>query len=160
MFEAKMTPEFRDVRGRYATATPKMLKEKDKMLHIQMRRYVAIAQDEAPKKTGKFARAIHFKMHREKKTIAVGEVFMPQPLGTWVVGGTKAHAIVARWAAALRFFWQKGPRGPGVYLFKSVNHLGTKKDPFTARAQRRWRPGAGKALNKLSKRFVSRVVKK
>jgi hypothetical protein len=30
----------------------------------------------------------------------------------------------------LRFYWEKGPRGPGVYFYWSVNHPGTDPDPF------------------------------
>jgi hypothetical protein len=44
--------------------------------------------------------------------------------------GTRPHAIVARRASALRFFWRKGPAGPGTYFYRRVWHPGTRPYKF------------------------------
>lgn len=38
--------------------------------------------------------------------------------------GTPPHPIFPSNASALRFFWEDGPDGPGMYTFDSVNHPG------------------------------------
>ena len=57
---------------------------------------------------------------------------------SYVEYGTKKHPIslmeegggTSTRGKALRFFWKKGPNGPGIYFFKKVNHPGTRPYKF------------------------------
>ncbi len=48
--------------------------------------------------------------------------------------GTRPHPITARPGGVLRFDWPQGPRGPGIYFFRRVNHPGTAPNDFVAAA--------------------------
>ena len=85
----------------------------------------------APKKMGRGARSIRFKP-------AGGERLRDGWVWTFfsyfymlftVPPGTRPHLIRAKRAKALRFYWEKGPRGPGIYFFRQVMHPGYKP-PF------------------------------
>ena len=78
----------------------------------------------APKRTGAGAKSI--------KAVKSGGIYTTETYRFTALGymlytvppGTKEHPIAARRAKALRFFWEKGPAGPGVYFFKRVQHPG------------------------------------
>lgn len=96
---------------------------------------VAAAKQEAPRRSGRLA--AHIKPSPVRFTgpyraeggaeIDTREV----PYAGFVRWGTRPHVIRARRAPALRFYWDKVGR---VVFFKSVNHPGTKPNPFMERA--------------------------
>lgn len=62
--------------------------------------------------------------------------------------GTQPHEIPKGGSAAqlakgypLRFYWENGPDGPGIYYYWSVHHPGAQPNPFIGRAIDRWRSG-------------------
>jgi hypothetical protein len=95
-------------------------------------------QREAPKKTGAFRKTIK----------VVGRDWMVYlhilPYGSlryklfgWIVEGTRPHIIRARNAKALHFYWV---RRRHWYFFKSVNHPGTRANPFVERGLNKFQP--------------------
>lgn len=99
------------------------------------RRMVAIAQQNAPVKTG------HLRANIKPAPFVMTGPFKGEggveidkrvvPYAGFVMYGTRPHVIRARRARALRFFWPKIGR---VVFFKSVNHPGTKANRFLERA--------------------------
>ncbi|MCP4933356.1 MAG: hypothetical protein GY927_03920 [bacterium] len=156
-FSLKVTPPFRDLKGRFAKADKALIEDKKSMIHAQARRMLGLGREEAPEKTGEFKRGISFKVFGSGKAIGF-TIQLPQPLGLWIQGGTKAHKIPTGGSAAqiakgypLRFYWAKAGR---VVTFWSVNHPGTKKNKFMGRAYRRWLPGARKDLARIGRQYV------
>lgn len=82
----------------------------------------------APKRTGQGARSIRAQPPGGEP-IAGGwlwRFFARSYMLFTVPPGTRPHEIRARRAGALRFYWAKGPRGPGIYFFRRVMHPGYK----------------------------------
>lgn len=81
----------------------------------------------APRRTGAGARSIQRRPARGER-VGPGHwlwrFFARHYLLFTVPPGTRPHPIQARRARALRFYWKKGPRGPGIYFFKRVQHPG------------------------------------
>lgn len=126
--------------GRHLMAYRAMLEGKRQAVDEEGARYVGLARDEAPKRSGEFAAAIR----HEVFTTANGAGFtvnVPQPLGGWIIDGTPAHIIAAH-GRALRF-----EIGGQTIFAKSVNHPGTKPNDFMRRAMEQWRPGAQSKLH-------------
>ena len=163
---ATVRPSFRDVQGRFTKANEGVLEDARNEMRVLGRQWVRIAQEEAPKgKTGNFARGIRFRTQQRGEQIEL-EGTIPQPLGTFITEGTKAHPIAARQANALRFFWPKigkmviVPKGGGfsthvrndtLWVGKGrVDHPGTQPNPFTKRAFKKWRPNANKSLRRIA----------
>jgi len=144
-FSFELRPSLRDVQGRFATAE-KFLHQgrRDEMRRLG-RAWVELAQEEAPKRTGRFAEAISYRTFSDGETLGFRGV-MAQPLGTWIVKGTRRHVILPRHKQAL---WWEGARHP----VRKVNHPGTRPNRFTGRAYRRWLPGARAALRRLALRY-------
>ena len=154
---------YRDAQGRYAKRSANLVEGLRGMTRQQSRALVADLREEAPKRTELFAQGIHYRTDITaggiKSTIYVrGEhAFL---LG-YIVKGTRAHEIpkggsLAQMAKGypLRFFWEKGPRGPDIYYFWSVWHPGTDPDDFVQRAlDERW-PEMRQALYKVARRVV------
>lgn len=145
-----LRPSFRDLHGRFAAAKNAMLEERRDMLRDEARRYVDLAQDEAPKRSGEFAKTIGFRTFVNNDAAGF-KIHMGQPLGKWLMGGTGLygplhHLIVPRHAGVLHFFI-----GNEEFFRHSVR--GMKPNKFTGRAYRRWFPGAGAALRKLALRY-------
>jgi hypothetical protein len=151
-------PQFRDLRGRFARADKQLLDDRREAVRKMGRRWVAYAQDEAPKSptsTGRFWRGIRFRTYVRGSEIGFTAT-SPQPLGTYIVKGTKPHIIRAKFAKALYFFW---PRGGGKYYSrKSVRHPGTKPNPYTVRATKRWEKDAEKEIKRISTRWVVKAA--
>lgn len=52
---------------------------------------------------------------------------------------TAPHLIAAKNAPFLRFYWENGPGGAGIYHFRFVNHPGTRGQHwFTEKLPDRW----------------------
>lgn len=173
VFTYTAKPPFRDLKGRFAKADKGLLEDRREMVRVLGRRYVAFAQEEAPKKKGDFARGIFYRTFNKGDTVGFN-TYMPQPLGKFIVGGTKPHPIAARNKGALYFFWPKVgmftvvPKGGGFRTHVSgsklwvgkgyVSHPGTKPNDFTERAYNRWLPEAEPALRQISRRWVATVT--
>jgi hypothetical protein len=81
----------------------------------------------APKRTGAGAKSIQrrpAKGERVGRSEWLWRFFGRSYLLYTVPPGTRPHEIRARKAKALRFYWEKGPRGPGIYFFARVHHPG------------------------------------
>jgi len=155
-FEIKATPTLRDMQGRFASANAELLNVRRDLMREEGRRFVTLAQDEAPERSGEFKRSIGFRSFVESDAVGF-RAHMAQPLGNFILGGTRPHPISAVRGMALRFFWSEGPQGPGIYFFKSVNHPGTSANPFIARAYRKWRPHGQQALRRISTWYVQTI---
>jgi hypothetical protein len=152
-FNITSDPTTRELTRRVLAASKGVEQDRRMVLRGQGRRFVQLARDEAPKRTGDFARAISFKTFQSGDVDQVN-VYTPQPLGKWITGGTKPHVIAARRAKYLRFYW---PKVGKVVFFKSVNHPGTKPNPFMSRAYRRWLPGARQDLRSVATNWTRRI---
>ena len=132
-------PEISKLPDRHTAAYQAMLGYIRQTMSDEGPRYLGIAQDEAPKRTGEFAQG----MRQESFNTPTGggfKVSLPAPLGRWIIDGTPAHVIAAH-GRALRFVW-----GGETVFFRSVNHPGTKPNDFIRRAYGIWEP---EAKNKL-----------
>ena len=125
--------------------------EQKALITDETHRLQRIVKQEAPKDTGIFAEGVYAEVTKTmwgdwNSHIGVrGEHAF---LLDYIIGGTRPHEIPKGGSAAqlakgypLRFYWEKGPNGPGIYHFWSVWHPGTKQNPFHTRARNRWRPG-------------------
>lgn len=153
-------PTFRDIRGRFARADKNMLDNKMKAIRVLGARWVEIAKEEAPAKTGKFRQTIYFhpftKNSGDARKTEVGfTTSSKQPLGRWIIEGTRAHIIRARNSRFLRFFWPKVDR---VVFFKEVNHPGTRPNDYVGRAYVRWVEDMEKEIEAVADRYVIDVV--
>ncbi len=147
-------PPLRDLVGRFAKAEKALLDEKRIRVRVLGKRYIEIAQEEAPKKTGQFAKSLFSRTYETGNTVSF-RAYSAQPLGRWIIEGTRPHIIRARNVGALYFFWSKGPRGPGMYSFRFVHHTGTKANPYHERAYRRWEPEVRPELRRIALRYIS-----
>ncbi len=154
------SPQLRDVLGRFAKAEGKLLETRKSELIKLAKDLEELAQSEAPKKTGQFAREITTKAFVQGKVLGFN-LFSPQPLGLWIRGGTKPHPIpkVPKTTGALAFFWERGPRGAGMYFFKQVQHPGTKPDDYALRAKNRWLPVARDSLRKMALAYSAELTR-
>ena len=129
------------------------------LISSETQRLAEFAQKEAPRDTGIFAEGLYSEMGQTlwgewHATIGVrGEHAF---LLDYIVGGTRPHEIPTGGSAAqiakgypLTFYWEKGPGGPGIYHFWSVQHSGTAPNPFHRRARIRWQPWAQRRIREL-----------
>lgn len=156
MISIESRPTFRDLQGRFIKANTQLLSDKRDMMRGLGRSLVRYMRAEAPKGRGEFQKTLRFRSFQTGNTVGF-TTSMAKPLGDWIIGGTRPHKIVARNANALRFNWARGPQGAGVYFFKSVNHPGTKPNPFHLRALQRWKPEAKSELLRISTRWKETV---
>lgn len=153
-YQLTTKPTFRALNGRFNRADKVLLVERRKELKIQAQRFVKLAKEEAPKRTGEFASNIRFRTFQEQTALGF-RVSIPDPLGTFITEGTEPHPIVASRGKVLAFV----PKGGSEVVFAhSVNHPGTKPNRFMGRASRRWHPGARKMLARISLRYASEIV--
>lgn len=138
--------------GRQARALAKEYKrrgmsmdaERDQLIRLTGQHMEDALKREAPRKTGVFADGIRASYHRAAWG---GETVMIDVFGDhafllpFIIKGTKAHLIPKGGAAEmlakgypLRFWWEKGPRGPSIYFYWSVMHPGTQPNDFVSRA--------------------------
>lgn len=154
-FSIEVKPPFRDVIGRFAFATDKLLKDYRVMVQGVGREYTIVAKREAPLgKTGKFRDSISYRTSIRGQNIKL-EILYLQPLGSYITKGTRKHPIVGN--PLLVFYWAKGPRGAGIYYFRSVMHPGTKPNPFNERAWKKIRPKTRVNLGRIARDWIVRV---
>lgn len=84
------------------------------------------AADDAPVKTGELAASGY-----GPEIIDVGNRFIYRigfsaEQAEWTDQGTAPHTILPVRAEHLRFFWEDGPNGPGVYTLDQVSHPGSE----------------------------------
>lgn len=130
---------FRDVQGRFARRSDLLVSARRQAMRNVGRRAADALKARAPKRSGKFARGLVYRTYDRGdygwvRVYSTGE---HRHLLKWIVGGTRPHPIPKGGSAEqlakgypLRFYWEKGPNGPGIYHFWSVRHPGTKPNPF------------------------------
>ena len=150
-FRFESRPTFRDTQGRFARATEALINDKRNEMRGLGRLAKRYWQEEAPKKSGDFARGIGFRSFTSGDTVGF-TIHTPQPLGSFIIDGTRPHAIVGN--PILAFYWEKVGR---MVFTHSVAHPGTKPNPFHERAYQRWRPEADAAIRRISTRWSARL---
>lgn len=175
VINTEITPGLDRVKGRWIKADKDYTRRNWALMGYWARRAKALTQAAAPVgKTGKFKKGIWAKRYRRSKTIVGFNITVPQPIGTFILKGTKAHKIRAKNASALAFFWDKigmhvlVPRRGGfkthvrsdtLWIGKGyVDHPGTKANPFVQRAKRRWWPQMAKELKQSARGYSSDLV--
>lgn len=93
-------------------------------------------RDEAPRKTGRTKSSVQKRTWGSRGLVWVSKAISPHVF--YVLDGTRAHKIVAKHKKALKV--------PGWGVFKSVNHPGTKSNPFVDR-------GADKAQGDIDRKI-------
>jgi hypothetical protein len=151
-FELEFKPTFRALNGRLAKANKRLFESRRDGMRDQGRRYVEFAREEAPEDTGAFKKGIGFRTFISGNTAGF-RVHMPQPLGNFIVKGTKPHPI-PKVEKKGRYLWWEGAEHP----VKRVRHPGTKANKFAGRAFRRWFPGARKWLTTVSTRYTKTIA--
>lgn len=156
---------YRDALGRFVKRERILATERDKLVTGLGDDLVHILRRRAPRKSGKFAEGIRaYGMRRVwwETELLVGAEGEHGFLLPFIKLGTRPHIIPRGGSAAqlakgypLSFYWEKGPRGPGWYHFWSVQHPGTKANPFIHRSLDEWRPSAADALRGLGIRVVN-----
>ena len=158
VFEIKWSPLLRDVQGRFTKATKELMEKQRREIRPQAQRLLALTREEAPARTGAFREKIRYQTFTEGSWVGF-KVLMPQPLATFIIKGTRRHPIVARRARSLRFYWEDGPKGPGIYFYYAIDHPGTKPNRFAGRAVRRWRPGARMWNRSLARAYIQELTR-
>lgn len=167
-------PTLARLRGRFVKATKKQTENMKKAVRVLGRRWVQIAREEAPAKTGKFRKSIKYTLITKGKTQVGFETSSKQPLGKFINDGTRPHRIRARRKRALYFFWGKigkyvvVPKSGGfgthvsggkLWIGKGyVNHPGTRPNPYISRAYVRWTKDMEKQIEAVADKFVIDLV--
>lgn len=154
---------YRDVAGRFAKRTDELQKQRRELGRQAGRVFVQALKKHAPKRTGEFAKHLFYRTYDrgsrlEVRFYAGGPHAFVLP---FLTEGTRPHVIPTGGSAAqmakgypLRFFWEKGPRGPGIYHYWSVNHPGTKPNPFVDEARKE----SGEPLRRELQKAAARVA--
>jgi len=174
IFSIEVNPTFRDFQGRFTRAEEELLDARRDELRTLGRWIVANLKAEAPRgKTGKFRESIAFRTFQDGDSLSL-QTYMAQPLGTFIIEGTRPHQIKARNANALYFFWTKVgmytvvPKkgnfkthvsGDKLWVGKGyVDHPGTKPNDFVGRVFVKLQPEIDKSLSRISTRFVKVIT--
>ena len=150
LLKVEISPPIRDLQGRFARLEGEAAVVRREELRELGRKYIAIAQEEAPKRTGAFARSIRYRTTAETGKRMALSVTMATPLGNYIVFGTHAHIIVPVRAQALHFY----TKGGNEVFTRRVRHPGTSPNPFQQRAMKRLEPEIDMALRRIGLRFV------
>ena len=167
-----ITPPIKEITARFTKAQANTAKERKAAVVYLSKKWVQLAREEAPEKTGEFKRGIEAEFFLRSNAYGF-EGSRPDPLGKWIIFGTKPHIIKAKKANALYFFWPKIGRftivpkdatGKGGYVNAAgkfvirkgyVNHPGTKPNDYFGRAYSRWITEAEKQVKIISDKFIS-----
>lgn len=169
MFTVTFEANFKDLKDKFVRADRATYGKAKERISALSKRWIFLARDEAPKKSGYFRQTITADTFEEENAIGF-RGYSERPLGKWIIEGTKPHKIEAVRADALKFFWKKVgmftivPKGggdypnarPGTLIIKKgyVNHPGTKPNLFTERALNRFVPEAKQALNEIARQWT------
>lgn len=176
VFRLESRPTLKDIIGAVLAAKDGLDADRRVLMRRLGQSFVMYAQDEAPKRTGDFAEGIRYRTYEQGEVFGM-TVSTPQPLGRFIIGGTKPHWIAARRAGALYFFWGKVgafvtvPKRGGfpthfgkdgkLWIGKGgVDHPGTKPNPFITRAYKRWQPQAQDGLRMIATNWQKTTVNK
>lgn len=152
--EVKYRIQPRDFMGRFAKAEKSSLQRANSLVNSSMDVLVDKLRDEAPRRT---TYGDSFRQEtRLLGSIVNAQVFLPQPITNYIVGGTSPHIIRPRGNYALSFFLPSA--GKQIYT-RLVRHKGTKANPFIGRAVRRWKATRSYGLLKTepAARFVENL---
>lgn len=150
---------YRDVMGRFTKRTQTQERERRRAGREMARETLKELQAQAPEKTGVFKDGLFFRTYDRGHRMwirfyAGGPHAFVLP---FLLEGTRPHIIPTGGAPAqlakgypLRFWWEKGPAGPGVYHYWSVNHPGTDPDPFADRTAEIMEPRIRDRLQKVA----------
>jgi len=157
---------YRNAQGRFAQRTEKLAAERREIARDAGRMTLAALKARAPRSkpvpgqkstSGTFARGLIYRTYERGNAVqarfyATGPHAFVLP---FLVKGTRPHVIPTGGALAqmakgypLRFYWKKGPQGPGIYRYWSVNHPGTQPSPFIEEALADVEPELSKMLRK------------
>ena len=135
---------YRDIDGRFSRRTEELVRRRRDAVREAGQVYVEALKRHAPERSGIFKEGIAFQSY-ERGSHVLATVFVGGEHAyvlPFLKYGTKPHTIPTGGAAAqmakgypLRFFWEKGPRGPGIYYYWETHHPGTDPDPFIEDAQ-------------------------
>jgi len=175
-FKLEINPTFREMNGRFTRANKNLLEDRRDLVRTEGRRLVRITRkeiDDSTSGSGKFAQGVRFRTFNRGDQIGL-TLSVPQPLGRFLLEGTKPHRIVAVNARALRFTSGSGtvvmvPRNPSyarshfrdgvLWSAKGyVDHPGTKANPFIERAKDKWLPGALVSIRRIATRWATTVT--
>jgi hypothetical protein len=133
---------FRDALGRFDRWTRELERSQGDLARYVGREASAVLRQNAPysrtPSTDHLADTISARVyHASPGTFEVRISVPPRKAQVlrWIREGTPPHIIRPVRARWLRFFWQTGPRGAGIYYFKQVNHPGTAPNDFVARSR-------------------------
>jgi hypothetical protein len=156
LFKLEINPTFRDIEGRFTKADNQLLSDRREQVKDLARQHVLYAQDEAPKRTGDFAKGIRFRSFVSGLDSIGYTLSDPQPLGKWIRLGTKPHTIEPKGAGyPLAFYWAK--IGGMMFTYR-VNHPGTKPNDYMARANDRIEPEMDRTTARISTRYVKTIA--
>ena len=149
------TVGLRDAKGRFAKIKPGLVSALRDTHREEGKAMVRSLQAYAPKKTGEFAKGFAY-MTRQTGPTGFETIIYYRGKKAFLIPilelGSRSHAIVAKRAKALRFYWERGPEGPGIYFYKSVQHPGTQPTFFISKA-------IGARYDPMERNFYRRVVK-
>lgn len=152
-FTLRAVPTFADLRLRFTRARGRLLEIRRDEMRPLSQAMVAYLQEEAPKKTGEFSRRITARTFIDGDTVGF-TTSSPQPLGKFIVGGTKAHEIRPR-GQGYPLHWQKG--GVDYYAYR-VWHPGTQPNDYVSRAVKRFEPETRSFLRRITTRYIAEVT--
>ncbi len=150
-FHFESRPTFRDLQGKFSRATANLLRSRVALLRSEAQRFIILAGEEAPGgRGGTIGRGMSYRIFQASR--GVGFQFDPGRIGRFHAFGTGLygplhHLIRPKRAHALHFFID------GEELFRAWVR-GVRPNRFVGRAYRRWLPGAGAALRRISTRFA------
>ena len=154
---------YRDVQGRFARRSAQLAQMQRDMTRQEGRAMVDLLREMAPKKSGEFAQGISYRTDVQPGGTSVTVYVRGKHahLLPFLTEGTHAHLIPRGGSAEqmakgypLRFYWEKGPRGPGIYYFWSVRHPGFAPKFFVAKAIEQRLPEMRRALHGVAVRIA------
>ena len=167
LFRIRFDPRFDQHTRNVRRATDRLMRRLPRVMDRLGESGTGIAQDEAPKDTGRYAAAHGHEVQRIPNGARVtvgpgvgsgggfGSYFGNRDilsLARWITGGTRPHVIVGN--PHLAFFWEKVGR---FVIVHSVNHPGTKPNNYMERMYRRWKPHAERTIRRLGEDWIKDI---
>lgn len=122
--------------GRYAKRSDALARNLRNKVRDLSRSMVKTLQYYAPEDTGEFSRGIAYRTSETTRGVQTEFYVRGEHAHLLMIiqMGSRAHWIESHGDYPLRFFWENGPNGPGIYRFKRVWHPGTIPNPFVSLA--------------------------